>query len=247
MGKLNPKYYYNKFKNYFRFFLFLYSDFKKFKDLDKDKRLSLSLYDIKSCFKDKTIDTPFDAHYIYHPAWAARIIRKTNPDIHIDISSGLSFSTMLSAFVPVKFYDFRPAKLNLAGLTSERADLLSLPFPDNSINSLSCMHTIEHIGLGRYGEPIDPDADLKAINELIRVLAPRGSLLFVVPVGKPKIVFNAHRIYSFEQIVEYFDELELKEFSLIPDNAQDAGIIINATGEQADSQNYGCGCFWFTK
>jgi hypothetical protein len=59
------------------------------------------------------------------------------------------------------------------------------------------MHVIEHIGLGRYGEALDPDGDLKAIRELVRVLAAGGNLLVVVPVGRPRIQFNAHRIYDY--------------------------------------------------
>ena len=83
--------------------------------------------------------------------------------------------------------------------------------------------------------------------ELKRVLSIRGSLLFVVPVGKPKIVFNAHRIYSYEQVIEYFSDLKLEEFALIPDNPKEGGLIYNASKEIVDSQNYGCGCFWFRK
>jgi len=197
--------------------------------------------------KDKTATTPFDAHYIYHPAWAVRIVKKINPKFHIDISSTLSFSTIISAFIPVRFYDYRPANIQLEGFTSDKADLQDLPFEDKSIISISCMHTVEHIGLGRYGDPLDPDGDIKAIAELKRVLALGGSLLFVVPIGKPKLLFNAHRIYSYDQIMGYFSDLKLEEFSLIPDNARDTGMVDNATKELADQQKYGCGCFWFKK
>jgi hypothetical protein len=74
-----------------------------------------------------------------------------------------------------------------------------------------------------------------------------GNLLFVVPIGKPRIQFNAHRIYSYEQIVNYFDGYTLKEFSLIPDTQQQGGLIRNASEEQSNMQQYGCGCFWFIK
>jgi SAM-dependent methyltransferase len=202
-------------------------------------------------FED-TVDTAFDAHYIYHPAWAARILAENQPALHTDISSTLYFCSIVSAFIPVAFYDYRPARLKLSRLTSGQADLAGLPFQDNSISSLSCMHVVEHIGLGRYGDRIDPGGDQKAMSELTRVLAPGGSLLFAAPIGKPKIIFNAHRIYSYRQIIKIFTErepggLKLQKFSLIPDNALETGMIEKATEAQADQQSYACGCFWFKK
>jgi SAM-dependent methyltransferase len=222
---------------------FIFFDYLKFKKSD-DKRFTIKLSDFYPCIKDKTVQTNFDAHYIYHTAWAARKVKEINPPKHIDISSSLYFSGLVSAFIPVNFYDYRPADLKLSGLTCKYADLLKLPFADNSINSLSCMHTVEHIGLGRYGDRLDPNGDIKAVSELKRVLSRGGSLLFVVPVGKPRIEFNAHRIYSYEQIAEYFKDLTLKEFSLITDSGD---FIENAKPEQVKKQNYGCGCFLFRK
>ena len=199
------------------------------------------------CLCDNTGSTGFDRHYIYHPAWAARILALNKPESHVDISSTLHFCSIVSAFIPTKFYDYRPANLELGNLSSEAADLLALPFADAALPSLSCMHVVEHIGLGRYGDNLDPDGDLKAISELKRVLAVEGSLLFVVPVGQPVIMFNAHRIYSYDQILSYFTGFELKEFALIPDNPEEGGLIRNASKESAAKQTYACGCFWFVK
>lgn len=210
-------------------------------------RFPLRKRDFFLCLLDKTKTTPFDPHYTYHPAWAARVIAKRQPKKHIDIASTLRFATIVSAFVPTEFYDYRPAELRLANLESKSGNLLSLPFADNSVESLSCMHTIEHVGLGRYGDQIDYDGDLKAIHELKRVLAPGGTLIFVTPVGQPKIEFNAHRIYSYEQIMSYFSGLTLQEFSLVPDNWQQHGLIENADPALVAHQSYACGCFVFTK
>lgn len=193
---------------------------------------------------DNTTETPIDYHYIYHPAWAARIVARINPAFHVDISSKLDFSTILSAFIPVKFYDYRPAPLTLSNLNSLKGDLLSLPFEDNSQYSISCMHTIEHIGLGRYGDALDYNGDLKAIKELIRVTQPGGNIIFVTPVGKPKIIFNAHRIYSFDQIIEYFSDCSVEEFCLITDKGE---FFTDADPLLVAQQQYGCGCFWFKK
>jgi glycosyltransferase involved in cell wall biosynthesis len=227
-------------------YLSFIKDFRSFKKMSAG-RFAPSWSIRKPMLFDNTKTTDYDAHYVLHPAWAARVVKEINPKVHVDISSTLTFSTMLSAFIPVDFYDYRPAHLNLSGLASKRADLMDLPFESNSVSSISCMHTIEHIGLGRYGDPLDPQGDLKAIDELKRVTAPGGNLIFVTPVGKSKLIYNAHRIYSYSQILSYFEGFELKEFSLIPDNARTTGIIKNAPEELADNQNYGCGCFWFVK
>jgi len=218
-------------------------EFSRFRSLS-DGRFTIKAVDVYPCLTDKIKFTPFDQHYTYHPAWAARKLAEIAPKEHVDISSILSFSTIVSAFIPVRFYDYRPADLHLSNLDSRAADLKQLPFENESIESLSCMHTIEHIGLGRYGDALDPKGDLTAISELKRVLKKGGSILFVTPVGKPRIEYNAHRVYSFEQIVNYFSPLVLKEFSLIPDAG---GLIENADPNLVQQQHYGCGCFWFEK
>ena len=228
-------------------FPFIFPDFLRFKAKDTKKRFPIPFASIMPVLFESIPFTRFDTHYIYHTAWAARKVREIGAKEHTDISSSLYFSSIVSAFVPVKFYDFRPATLNLPSLTSMQANLTKLHFEDNSIPSLSCMHTVEHVGLGRYGDAIDPEGDIEAVNELARVVAVGGSLLFVVPIGKARIQFNAHRIYSYQMVLDMFPSLTLKEFSLIPDNALEKGMIYNATKEQSDRQSYGCGCFWFTK
>lgn len=109
------------------------------------------------------------------------------------------------------------------------------------------MHVVEHIGLGRYGDPLDPEGDIKAMRELRRVLLPGGHLIFVVPVGQPMIAFNAHRIYGYDQIIECFRGLELEEFALIPDSSEHGDLTRDASRTDAYDQKYGCGCFHFRK
>ena len=224
------------------------SDYFKFQKLAQaKKRFTMPITSIQPILIDKTSTTQFEPHYVYHPAWAARVVAKNKPAKHIDISSILQFSTIVSAFVPVEFYDYRPAQLSLTNYLSKHADLTNLPFAENSIESLSCMHTVEHIGLGRYGDPIDPDGDTKAGAELSRVIAPGGHLIFVTPVGKPQVAFNAHRVYSYEQVLALFSTLKLVEFSLVPDNYREEGFIEHANPSIVKDQDWGCGCFVFTK
>lgn len=225
------------------------SDWDRFSSdyMKSSKRLPLRWEDRFPITNDKTSYTPYDRHYTYHPAWAMRVLLKTAPAEHVDISSILIFSVLLSAHMPVRFYDYRPAEIDLSQFTSEHANLTKLPFEDKSIKSLSCMHVVEHVGLGRYGDPIDSDADIKALKELQRVLAIDGNLLVVVPVGQPRIMFNAHRVYGHADLIEVLDELTLVEFALIPDKEQDGGLIYDASPDLVAKQEYGCGCYWFRR
>ena len=222
-------------------------DFREFQSQAGERaRFPMRWDDRLPCLDDNKGYTDFDWHYVFHTAWAARLLAANPPARHVDIASSLYFVSIASAFVPVDFYDYRPVSLQLSGLTSRHADLLALPFEDRSLPSLSCMHVVEHIGLGRYGEPVDVDGDLKAMTELRRVLAAGGSLFFVVPVGQPRIQFNAHRVYSYQQIVESFADLELVEFSLQPDFPR-CELVRNAPPALADEQHYACGCFHFVR
>jgi len=221
-----------------------YKDFSEFEKLNTDGRFLLDKKDIYPCLDDNTGTTNFDAHYTYHPAWAARIVKEINPELHVDISSTLHFCSILSAFVKTAFYDYRPASLKLDNLESRHADLVQLPFANDSINSLSCMHTIEHVGLGRYGDPLDPGGDLKAFAELKRVCGVKGNLLIVVPVGVKKLQFNTHRIYDPYDIVKYMAGFELKKFALVDDKGD---FDDHSDLAIAAAQQYGCGCFWFVK
>lgn len=229
-----------------------HAEFKKEVDLFNQLLLAanrelIKQDDLHPCLDDRTTNTPFDRHYIYHPAWAARVLAQYRPKKHIDISSTLHFSTIVSAFLPVDFYDFRRAALVLPNMESYSGDLTQLNISSESIESLSCMHVLEHIGLGRYGDPYDIYGDKKAANELIRVLAPGGILIITVPVGRPRIQFNAHRVYSQMQVIEMFSGLVLKQSSLIKDGEIPDGMIDNPSEELVSQQNYGCGCYVFEK
>jgi Caenorhabditis protein of unknown function, DUF268 len=211
-------------------------------------RFKLIWRDIKACLTDATAATGFDRHYVFHTAWAARVLAETRPAEHTDISSSLYFVGCVSAFLPLTFLDYRPANLRLSGLAEGSVDLCSLPFANNSKHSLSCMHVVEHIGLGRYGDPIDYDGDLAACNELERVLAPGGQLLFVVPLGGESVImFNAHRVYTFNQVAAMFEGLIVEQFSLIPEGATDGGIVPWPDESLLKRQRYGCGCFLLRK
>lgn len=114
-------------KKYLRKYKFAKS-FKKNCQLLEDNRFSMHWESRLPCIDDATETTKFDAHYLFHTAWATRELAKMHPELHVDISSCLRFVSMISAFIPTQFYDYRPAQLNLSGLESKRADLMNLLF-----------------------------------------------------------------------------------------------------------------------
>jgi SAM-dependent methyltransferase len=202
---------------------------------------------IRPITNEATAQTGFDAHYIYHTGWAARVLAETRPEQHVDIGSSLYFVSIASAIVPITHYDYRPPALAMPGVAVGAADLLALPFAEGAFPSLSCMHVIEHVGLGRYGDRLDPLGDRKAASELARVLAPGGQLLFATPVGRPTIAFNAHRIYGHGDVLQLFSSLRLKSFALITDKRDGNLFLPDANPERVAQQRYGCGCYVFEK
>ncbi len=43
--------------------------------------------------------------------------------------------------------------------------------------------SFDHDGLGRYGDPIDPEGDLKAMQVVASVLKDEGTFILTVPIG----------------------------------------------------------------
>lgn len=215
------------------------------KDLILYSRMDpIKLMDLYPCLHEKTQTTSFDAHYFYQNAWVMRRIKENCPNHHVDVGSSIDFVAMLSALTKVTFIDIRPLQAHLKNLVCIQGNILSLPFKECSIDSLSCLHVAEHIGLGRYGERLDPEGTQKAARELARVLGLKGNLYFSLPVGHSRVCFNAHRIHSPCQVLDLFAPLHLMEFSVVDD---DRLFCENTNPELYGHLQYGCGLFWFKK
>jgi len=202
----------------------------------------LRLADAYPCLTDAVPHTPFDAHYLYQGAWLARHLARRRPPVHVDVGSDVGVVSVLSAFVPVLCLDYRPLTAHLAGLRAVRADLLRLPLATRAVPSLSCLHVLEHVGLGRYGDPLDPDGPTRAARELARVVAPGGALFLSVPVGRPRVCFNAHRVLAPEAVVELVRPLTLVEFAWVDDAGALRGPAAPAAAAGAE---YACGLYHF--
>lgn len=187
-------------------------------------------------------------HYFHQDLWAARLICQQNPKRHIDVGSRIDgFVAHLLCFRDVEVIDIRPLTSKIKGLTFIQADMMrGGDSPNARAESVSCLHALEHFGLGRYGDPLQIDGWRRGLDNLGKMLLPLGTLYISVPVGSPRIEFNAQRIFSPAEIIDEAKELglTLRDFSMIDDEGD---FHESVDPSVATRQDYGCGCFIFTK
>lgn len=193
---------------------------------------------------DRLPKTPFDPHYFFQGNWLARRLSLNPPAQHVDIGSSVLTIGVLSAHVPTIFLDYRPLGARQSGLSAVGGDIIRLPFADASLASVSCLHVIEHIGLGRYGDRLDATGARRAASELQRVIAPGGRLYLSTPIGRERVCFNAHRVFSVATILAMFSELRLVKFSYVDDSGR---LYQEVSPSSVPSLDYGCGFFEFDK
>jgi hypothetical protein len=109
---------------------------------------------------------------------------------------------------------------------------------------------LEHFGLGRYGDPIDPKGYETGLHNIAKILRSGGVFYLSVPVGNERVEFNAHRVFDPNTIVGAAEknQLRLRDFALF---SADNGLIeMDATHETLSSigqSRYGLGIFTFIK
>ncbi len=185
-------------------------------------------------------------HYFLQDLWAAQKVFASRVPVHYDIGSRVDgFIGHCAIFCQVVMLDIRPLALKVPNVEFHHADATDMSdIPNGSIPSLSSLHAVEHFGLGRYCDLVEPGAHEKALREMMRVLAPGGNLYLSVPVGRQRLEFNAHRVFDPVGILELLPSLNLQEFSVI----DDAGVLReNVRPAEYRQAGYACGLFWFCK
>ncbi|WP_119460107.1 DUF268 domain-containing protein [Rhodospirillaceae bacterium SYSU D60014] len=225
-----------------------FRDARNYRRQATDGDLSIRISHLYPIFADRYDSAGVGkGHYFNQDLWAARLIYQRQPGRHVDIGSSVNgFVAHILVFVPrVEVVDIRPLKAKVSNLAFVCDDATTLEkFADNSLDSLSSLHAAEHFGLGRYGDPVSPDAHIRFMKSLQRVLQPGGRLYFSVPIGRERLEFNAHRVLAPETIMSAFDGLKLVSFALVKD---DGFMDESATLDDAARQEFGCGLFEFTK
>ena len=193
-------------------------------------------------------------HYFHQDLWAARLVYSSNPIRHIDVGSRIDgFVAHLLCFRNVEVLDIRDLNSAIKGLSFKKADLMAtMPLDIEPSDSVSCLHALEHFGLGRYGDPIDPGGWRKGLLRLSEMVAVGGLLYLSVPIGNPRVEFNAHRIFAPSHIPNeaFLLGLELLSFSYVDDNGELNDNVDLSTGFssiESKQMNWGCGFYLFRK
>ena len=170
-------------------------------------------------------------NYFFQDLWAAKRIIRSKVKEHFDIGSRLDgfIAHLLAADINVTMIDIREFPGEVERLNTIMDDATSLrQISDESIESMSALCSLEHFGLGRYGDEIDPEACFKCFDNIQRKLKKGGRLYLSLPIVKERVEFNAHRVFYASTVMACFNELHLEEFSCC---TSPAGIEYNVDKE----------------
>jgi SAM-dependent methyltransferase len=192
--------------------------------------------------------------YFHQDLHVAKLIFRANPEKHVDIGSRIDgFVAHVASFREIEIFDIRSFKSTVSNIIFRQADLMQLP-PDmlDYCDSISSLHAIEHFGLGRYGDPIDYYGYLKGLNSIKSILRPGGTFYFSVPIGKQRIEFNAHRIFSPDYLWNILKvDYDLISYSYVDDkgNFHENAELNGKLAENTFTVDYrwGCGIFELKK
>jgi hypothetical protein len=159
-------------------------------------------------------------HYFYQDLLVAQKIFARQPGKHVDVGSRIDgFVAHVASFREIEVLDIRKLTSVARNIIFHPCDLLDLPSQFHQYSdSLSCLHVFEHLGLGRYGDPIDIDGHIKGLSNLAKMLKPGGTLYLSAPFGVERIEYNAHRVFDLGTILALIERsLEVVEFSMVYD------------------------------
>jgi hypothetical protein len=189
-------------------------------------------------------------HYFHQDLYVAQKVFNSKPKRHVDVGSRIDgFVAHVASFREIEVLDIRPIKANSRNIKFSQWDLM-VPEPNQSLSdSLSCLHTLEHFGLGRYGDPLDPEGHLKGFQNLIAKVATGGTFYLSFPISsRERVEFNAHRVFNPKSPLTWpgSEELLLMNFAFVDDVGD---LHVDTTVDEAvDAElSFGCGIYTFAK
>lgn len=229
---------------------FIKQDVDKYQSLNKRPNFDIQEQYMWPVVKDKYAFAGAIGNYFWQDLWAARLVIGTKVKQHFDIGSRLDgfIAHLLAADIEVTMIDVREFPGKVEHLHTIVDDATSLhQIPDESIESMSALCSLEHFGLGRYGDPVNPEACFNCFKNIQRKLKKGGRLYISLPIGKERVEFNAHRVFYASTIVDSFSELRLEEFSCACDGKIEYNTDIHKYDNDMHNGEYRYGLFLFVK
>lgn len=199
------------------------------------------------------------SEYFWQDLMVARWIHAARPEKHVDVGSRVDgFVAHVASFREIEVFDVRPITTDIPGVVFRQADLMQTSVAPNSAgggggeycDSLSCLHALEHFGLGRYGDPIDPKGHEKGIANMVALLKPGGTFYLSTPIGRERVEFNAHRVFDPRTILGLGEAsgLALKSLMVISSNGQVGEVKADAKNlRNLAEASYHLGIFTFLR
>lgn len=187
-------------------------------------------------------------HYFHQDLLVSQYIYEKNPIRHIDVGSRIDgFVAHVASFREIEVLDIRPiSNSEHPNIIYKQADLMN-DVEFETTDSLSCLHAIEHFGLGRYGDPIDPRGYIAGFKNLVSMVKPGGTLYISFPIGSQnEVYFNAHRVFHPTDIFSWgVSDLKLLSFDFVDD--QGSLHKNHDLSSEVPLLEYGCGIYSFVK
>lgn len=229
---------------------FVEKDAALYKKMNKRKTFEIQEEYMWPVIEDKYAEAGAMHNYFWQDLWAAKKVIKSGAREHYDIGSRIDgfIAHLLAADIKVNVIDIRPFPAEVENLYTVVDDATMLnQFEDGSMNSLSALCSLEHFGLGRYGDPIDPEACFKCFFQIQKKMEPGGNLYIALPIGKERVEFNAHRVFYASTVLQSFSEMQLIEFSCAADGKIEYNVDIYKYDNDIHNGEYRYGLFHFVK
>ena len=228
-----------------------------FVNLYKQSRVTMRKFPLGKywpCLSDRSMESgSARGHYFHQDLLVARRVFANNPSTHTDIGSRVDgFVGHVASFRKIRVLDIPPLTSKIPNIEFIQTDLMGPPRKDliGQCDSLSCLHALEHFGLGRYGDPVNYDGYITGLDNCVQMLRPGGRFYLSVPIGSQRIEFNAHRVFSVDYLLELFQgRLKVQHFSFVDDKGDLHEHVAMLPEKVANNFGcfYGCGIFELTK
>lgn len=227
-------------------------DYAEFKRLLGNEISEFPINDNNPCLDDKYDHAgTLDGHYFYQDLYVAQLIFKNNPLMHVDIGSRVDgFVAHVASFREIELLDIRDMESQIQNVSFRQLDLMDDEnIPENYCDSISSLHALEHFGLGRYGDTLDPDGHKKGFRNITRMLKSGGRFYFSVPFGPQRIEFNAHRVFSLSYLIDMVSvDYEIVSFSYIDQGILHANVTLTEDIIKESCRcKFGCAIFELKK